>query len=153
MLLDDEDASDQFVRVLQLVAQARTPRDAARALGLGRLIALRKPNGRIRGIVVGDFTRRLVARVFAQQKAEALQVACRPFQFALSTRAGAESVVHFLAAAWELNPEATIVSVDRIGALSTPAPTTLLFCPPLRTFLAWMAFPTVLDGSPSCPCR
>ena len=36
---------------------------------------------------------------------------------------------------------------------STPAPTTRLFCPPLRTFLAWMAFPTVLDGSPSCPCR
>ena len=36
---------------------------------------------------------------------------------------------------------------------STPAPTTRLFCPPLRTFLAWMAFPTVLGGSPSCPCR
>ena len=36
---------------------------------------------------------------------------------------------------------------------STPAPATRLFCPPLRTFLAWMAFPTVLDGSPSCPCR
>ena len=119
MLLDDEDASDQFVRVLQLVAQARIPRDAAKALGLGRLIALRKPNGRIRGIIVGDLTRRLVARVFAQQKAEALQVACRPFQFALSTRAGAESVVHFLAAALELNPEATIVSVDGIGAFDT----------------------------------
>ena len=83
MLLDDEDASDQFVRVLQLVAQARIPRDAAKALGLGRLIALRKPNGRIRGIVVGDFTRRLVARVFAQQKAEALAPSsspCRPGQ-------------------------------------------------------------------------
>ena len=36
---------------------------------------------------------------------------------------------------------------------STPAPTTRQFFPPLRTFLAWMAFPTVLDGSPSCPCR
>ena len=69
----------QFVRVLPLLAQARIPRDAARALGLGRLITLRKPNSRIRGIVVGDFTRRLVARVFAQQKAEALQAACRPF--------------------------------------------------------------------------
>ena len=86
------------------------PRDAARALGLGRLITLRKPNSRIRGIVVGDFTRRLVARVFAQQKAEALQAACRPFQFALSTRAGAESVVHFLAADH---------SVDGIGAFDT----------------------------------
>ena len=33
--------------------------------------------------------------------------------------AGAESVVHFLAAALELNPEATIVSVDGIGAFDT----------------------------------
>ena len=62
VLLDDEGASDLFVRVTQLVAQAAVPRDAARALGLGRMVALQKPNGRVRGIVIGDFTRRLVAR-------------------------------------------------------------------------------------------
>ena len=64
MLLDDEGASDLFVRVTQLVAQAAVPRDAARALGLGRMVALQKRNGRVRGIVIGDFTRRLVARCF-----------------------------------------------------------------------------------------
>ena len=40
MLPDDEGASDLFVRVTQLVAQAAVPRDAARALGLGRMVAL-----------------------------------------------------------------------------------------------------------------
>ena len=110
-----EGASDLFVRVTQLVAQAAVPRDAARALGLGRMVALQKPNG----IVIGDFTRRLVARCFAQQKAEAFQEACSPFQFALSTRSGAESVVRLLTAALELDPESTLVSVDGVGAFDT----------------------------------
>ena len=121
-LLDDEGASDLFVRVTQLVAQAAVPRDAARALGLGRMVALQKPNGRVRGIVIGDFTRRLVARCFAQQKAEAFQEACSPFQFALSTRSGAESVVRLLTAALELDPESTLVSVDGVGAFDTMTP-------------------------------
>ena len=70
--------------VLQLVAQASVPCDAARALGLGRMVALQKPNGRVRGIVVGDFTHRLVVRSFAQQKAEAFQEACSPFRLLCS---------------------------------------------------------------------
>ena len=37
----------------------------AAAIGLGRIVALQKPNGRVRGIVVGDFLRRLVARSLA----------------------------------------------------------------------------------------
>ena len=69
--------------------------------------------------MIGDFTRRLVARCFAQQKAEAFQEACSPFQFALSTRSGAESVVRLLTAALELDPESTLVSVDGVGAFDT----------------------------------
>ena len=46
------------MQVLQLVATARIPRETASAFGLGRMAALLKPNGRVRGIVVGDFTRR-----------------------------------------------------------------------------------------------
>ena len=37
------------------------------AIRLGRLTALRKPNGGVRGIVVGDIVRRLVGRTMAQQ--------------------------------------------------------------------------------------
>ena len=38
--------------------------------------------------VVGDFTRRLVARTLAQQFGAAFDAACQPYKFALSTRAG-----------------------------------------------------------------
>ena len=79
------------MQVLQLVATARIPREAARAFGLGRMVALLKPNGRVRGIVVGDFTRRLIARTLAQQNASVFQGACQPYQFALSSRAIAEA--------------------------------------------------------------
>ena len=104
MLLDDEGASDLFVRVTQLVAA---------------VVALQKPNGRVRNTVIGDFTRRLAAPCFAQQKAAAFQEACSSLQFALSTRSGAESVVRLLTAALELDPASTLVSVDGVGAFDT----------------------------------
>eukprot|EP00969_Alexandrium_andersonii_P242849 10728266-Alexandrium_andersonii.AAC.1 len=48
------------------------------ALALGSLTALRKDDGRIRGIVAGDTFRRIVARTIAQQSADAFEEACMP---------------------------------------------------------------------------
>ena len=41
---------------------------------------------------------------------------CAPFQCALSTRAGTDCVGHLLRAATDADPEATVLSVDGIGA-------------------------------------
>ncbi|CAJ1358061.1 unnamed protein product [Effrenium voratum] len=46
------------------------------------------------------------------QYAAPIQEACSPHQFTLSTRSGTGSVVHALSVATELDPTATIVSVD-----------------------------------------
>ena len=89
---------------------------AVRALSLGRLVALQKPSGGVRGLVVGDFLRRLVARTIAQLFAPAFDSACHPYQYALSTRAGSEALVHSLQLATEADPTLTILSVDGIGA-------------------------------------
>ncbi|CAK9110814.1 Uncharacterized protein MJECL23 [Durusdinium trenchii] len=83
---------------------------------LSRLVALQKPNGRVRGLVLGDVFRRLVARTLAQQLAARFQAACMPFQYALSTRAGAESLARALRVGTELAPRATVLSVDGVGA-------------------------------------
>ena len=80
------------------------------------LTALQKPGGGVRGIVAGDVIRRLVARTVAQQLGKAVEHATAPFQHALSTRAGCECVAHALQAVSELDPEATVVSVDGISA-------------------------------------
>ena len=116
LLLDDETSTAQLGQVTQLLAQARVPPTIATAIALGRLVALQKPNGRVRGIVVGDTLRRLVSRCMAQQYATTFQAACQPHQYALSTRAGTEAIVHTLTTLSQTNPNHTILSVDGIGA-------------------------------------
>ena len=82
-----------------------------------RLVALRKPNGCVRALVVGDVLRRLLGRALAQHFAPHFQSACLPHQFGLSTRVGTEAVNRLLRAATEANPRATVLSVDAVGAL------------------------------------
>ena len=75
----------------------------------GRMIALQKARGGVKGIVVGDVVRRLVARTMAQQLSKALEAATAPHQYAMSTRAGTECVVHVLQVLTEIDLQAKIV--------------------------------------------
>ena len=82
----------------------------------GRLTALAKPDGRVRGIVAGDVIRRLVAWTMSQQLSKAAEAATAPHQYALSTRASCECVAHALQGLVELDEDSTIVSIDGISA-------------------------------------
>ena len=85
LVLDDEEATQKFVRVAQRLASADLPPGIHQAMGLGRLIALQKPNGRVRGIVIGDLLRRLVSRCPRPTNyAKQIHQACLPHQYALS---------------------------------------------------------------------
>ncbi|CAE7295982.1 pol [Symbiodinium natans] len=86
------------------------------ALGLGRMDALRKPTGGTRGLVIGDFLRRLIARTLAQQFAPSLEEACRPHQYALGNRAGLDALVDHVQARCALDPTLTVVSLDASAA-------------------------------------
>ena len=69
----------------------------------------------------------MIARALAQHYAAALQTACMPFQFGLSTRAGTEALLKLLQVATACNSRATVFSVDAVGA----------GCPPrIRSFCA-----------------
>ena len=70
----------------------------------------------MRGIVVGDVFRRLIARTIAQEIGETVQSATAPHQYALKTRTGTECVSHILQTLVESDADATIVSIDGIGA-------------------------------------
>ena len=74
ILLDCERASHALYEAAVGLARADVPREILDTLRLGRLTALKKPNGGVRGIVAGDILRRLVARTMAQQYA----VRCPP---------------------------------------------------------------------------
>ena len=116
ILLDDALLSDMFHDACQELANADVPATIVEAMRLGRLTALCKPGGGVRGIVAGEFLRRLVSRTIAKQVAGEVEAATAPHQYALSTRAGTECVAHALQALTDLYPEATVLSIDGIGA-------------------------------------
>ena len=98
------------------LARAEMLEEIVKAIWWGGMTILQKPDGGVRGIVVGDVFRRLVASTIAQQYSKMGEAATHPFQYALSTRAGTECVTHIVQALTSENPEATILSIDGIGA-------------------------------------
>ena len=67
--------------------RADIPAAAVDVLALGRLTALRKYNGRVRGILTGSVFRTVASHCLAIQFAEVFKLATAPFQFALDTHA------------------------------------------------------------------
>ena len=105
-----------LVEVVSSLATGNVPTEIIDGIRLGRITALQKPNVGVRGIVVGDIVRRLVARTIAKQISKQVERATAPFQYALSTKAGCECIAHILQTLTELDGNATIVSIDGVGA-------------------------------------
>ena len=93
---------------------------------LGRMTALSKPDGGVRGIVAGDVVRRLVARTMAQQLGKAVEAATAPHQYALSTKAGCECIAHILQGLTDLDDRATVISVDGVSAFDLISRTAMM---------------------------
>ena len=96
----------------------------------GRLTALQKANGEVRGIVAGDIVKRLVARTMSQHFMESVQAATAPFQHAMSTKSDCECIAHALQSAidfgqFRLRPISTSANFDfgqfRLRPISTSA--------------------------------
>jgi len=115
-LLDHEDTAELLAEAAEHLARAELPAAIVSALRFGRMTALSKRDGGVRGIVTGDTLRRLTARTLAQCYAREIEDACTPYQFALSTRAGADALAHLLRAALDLDAKRVVVSLDGIGA-------------------------------------
>ena len=105
-----------FFAVCDFWAKGQVPREAVNGIKLGRMTALRKENGGVRGIVAGEVVRRVQAKTIAQQLGPAVKAATAPNQYALSTRAGCECIAHALQAVTELDQEATVTTIDGISA-------------------------------------
>ena len=103
-------------RAGEQLARGEAPEVAVEAIRMGRMTALQKPDGGVRGIVAGDVMRCLVGRTVAQQIMPAVERFTAPFQYALRTRAGTECVAHVLQALTEANPDATVLSIDGVSA-------------------------------------
>ena len=116
VVLDSDDTTQQLTQAASRLATAAVPPTILPAIRLGRLVALQKPNGRVRGLVMSDVFRRLVARTLAQQCSTQFQAATAPHQYALATRAGGEGLARSVRVATEMQPELCVLSVDGVGA-------------------------------------
>ena len=115
-VLESDADSELLVQVSSLLAVGNVLEEIIEAIRLGRMTALSKPDGGVRGIVVGDILRRFVARTMAKQIARKVEETTAPFQYALTTKAGCECVAHIVQTLTELNQETTIISIDGVGA-------------------------------------
>ena len=90
LVLDTVHHAQLLFKLGEQLSRAETPTTIVNSVRLGRLTALQKPNGGVRGVVAADILRRLVGRTMAQQLSDVVKAATAPFQCALSTRAGTE---------------------------------------------------------------
>ena len=60
----------RFFQVAEKLARGEVPQSVVKMVKLGRMTALSKLDGGVRGIVAGDVVRRLVARIMAQTVGE-----------------------------------------------------------------------------------
>ena len=105
-----------FWQIAQDLARGAVPDVIVDSVRLGRITALQKPNGGVRGIIAGDMIRRLVARTMSQQLSKAVERATSPCQHAFTTPSGGECIAHALQAITDLDERATVLSIDGIGA-------------------------------------
>ena len=80
--------------------------------------SVEQADGGVRGITVGDILRRLVSKTVAQQYSKRVEIATAPFQYALSTRVGCECIAHVIQTVTGMDEEATVVSIDGVGAFN-----------------------------------
>ena len=115
-LLDTGRDTSLLFRFATVLARGQAPDAAVEGVRMGRITALQKPDGGVRGIVVGDVLRSLVARTMAKPMAARVEAATAPFQYVLTTKAGCESVAHILQSLTDQDERATIVSIDGVVA-------------------------------------
>ena len=80
---------NSFFLMAEQFSKALTPSSVVDGLRMGRITALQKPNGGVRGIVAGDAIRWSVSRTIAQQLGPAVERATGPYQYAMSTKESA----------------------------------------------------------------
>ena len=74
-MTDDEDSADLLMWAARQIANAALPPPVLAGIRLGKIVALQKTDGGVRGLVMSDAFHRVVARTLAQQYAGAFQSA------------------------------------------------------------------------------
>ena len=125
-LLNNAHTTNLFFGVGEKLSRGDVPQFVVQMVRKGRMTTLAKLDGGVRGIVVGDVIKRLVAKTMAQHWGDAVDAFTAPHQYAPRTKAGCECVAHVFQDFTELDPLATVTSVDGISAFGLISRKTML---------------------------
>ncbi|KAL2653584.1 hypothetical protein R1flu_021712 [Riccia fluitans] len=117
-----EDLASGFDLLFDLcthIAQGRVFASTAYLLGASRLLALEKPSGGVRPIVVGEVLYQLVAHTLGFQFWKDLADHFSPLKFGVATHGGCETIIHGLRATLDLHPDWVVLQVDIQNAFNT----------------------------------
>ncbi|KAL2643274.1 hypothetical protein R1flu_010861 [Riccia fluitans] len=117
-----EDSTSGFDLLFQLcshIARGHLPSPTARILGASWLLALEKYSGGVRLIAVGETLFCLVTRSISLQFRDAFAAHFEPWQFAVATRCGCETIVHGLQVTFDLHPDWLVLQIDIRNAFNT----------------------------------
>ena len=115
----DEDAWEEASQMVVRFLLGEVPRDFLCANLGSRLIALRKPNGKVRPIACGSVLRRLAARAACAAFRDQVRTACGPYQYAVGRQAGCEQVHKAVTALSAADPRCVFLAFDASNAFNT----------------------------------
>ena len=105
--------------VLARLLLGEAPDDAVRAHLSGRLIAMRKPNGKLRPLACGSVLRRLAAKGVCRPMATELRAAGGERQYGIGRKAGTEVMHKVLTILSEARPKHAFLSFDAKNAFNS----------------------------------
>ena len=114
-MLDDDLGFQLLFYVCEKLANGGIPSDIVGALKFSKLTALRKNNGKVRGVSAGDILRRLVSKVLARQFQKEFRCTAEPANFGLCNRSGTDTLVHLIKFLLDECPDKVVVSIDGVG--------------------------------------
>ena len=159
MVLASQTATLALHEVLCRVSTGNLPEEAAGALAVSKLSALRKPCWGVRPIAAPSLLRRLAGRPLASTRKKELAEALGPRQFAVGMAAGTEVLARTVRALTEADPSLVLTALDARNAYCTASreaclaqlglaaperlPCAELFCRRESRYLFW-------DGAGEC---
>ena len=115
----DQDALEEVGFLMVRFLMNEVPEDFLSANLGARLIALRKPNGKIRPIACGSVLRRIAAKTACTVFRNEIKAACGPHQYAVGKQAGCEHVHKTVTALSSADPSLVFLAFDASNAFNT----------------------------------
>ena len=116
LCLEDPLALQVLTDIIEIIANGHLPPAISHAMRLSGLTALRKNNGRVRGIAAGDTYRRLASKILAKMKQSVFRNRVEPSNFGLSAHSGTDQLGHLVRIFTEASPNHSVLAIDGVGA-------------------------------------